>query len=72
MTYQEYKEALKKINDQKTEVYANTKNEYCRIGNAYMNGLLTAREALDLFNEAEQTVSRRIKELNEAIDAIPV
>jgi len=71
MTYQEYKQALAMIDDQKTEVYSQTKQQFARISREYMNDIITAREALDLYNEAEQEENRKIDELNSAIDALP-
>lgn len=71
MTYQEYKQALAMIDDQKTEAYAQTKEKYARISREYMNDIITAREALDLYNEAEQEEDRKIDELNQAIDNLP-
>ena len=71
MTYQEYKQALAMIDDQKTEAYAQTKEKFARISREYMNDIITAREAIDLYNEAEQEESRKIDELNQAIDNLP-
>ena len=71
MTYQEYKQALAMIDDQKTEVYAQTKEKFARISREYMNDIITAREAIDLYNEAEQEENRKIDELNQAIDNLP-
>lgn len=71
VTYTNYKQALAMINDQKTEVYSQTKQQFARISREYMNDTLTAREALDLYNEAEQEENRKIDELNQAIDNLP-
>lgn len=71
MTYQDYKQALAMIDDQKTEAYAQTKEKYARISREYMNDIITAREAIDLYNEAEQEEARKIDELNQAIDDLP-
>ena len=71
MTYQEYRQALSKIDDQKTEAYAQTKEKFARISREYMNDIITAREAIDLYNEAEQEEARKIDELNQAIDDLP-
>ena len=71
MTYQDYKQALAMIDDQKTEAYAQTKEKFARISREYMNDIITAREAIDLYNEAEQEENRKIDELNQAIDNLP-
>lgn len=71
MTYQEYKQALAMINAQKTQAHAETKDEFRRISKAYQSDQITAREALDLYEEAEQEESRKIDELNQAIDNLP-
>ena len=71
MTYQDYKQALAMIDDQKTEVYSQTKQQYARINREYMNDTLTAREALDLYEETQQEEARKIDELNQAIDNLP-
>lgn len=71
VTYTNYKQALAMINDQKAEAYAQTKEKFARIHREYMNDTLTAREALDLYNEAEQEENRKIDELNQAIDNLP-
>ena len=71
MTYQEYKQALAMINAQKTQARAETKDEFRRISKAYQSDQITAREALDLYEEAEQEESRKIDELNQAIDNLP-
>ena len=71
MTYQEYKQALAMINAQKTQAHAETKDEFRRISKAYQSDQITAREALDLYEEAEQEENRKIDELNQAIDNLP-
>lgn len=71
MTFQEYRQALEKIDDQKSQAYADTKDAYRRISAAYQADQITAREALTLYEEAEQAEDQRITELNQAIDALP-
>lgn len=71
MTYQDYKQALAKIDAQKSETYASTKEKISRASGAYLSDLITAREYIQLIEEAEQEENRKIDELNQAIDDLP-